>query len=370
MQNTSDNQFGPTQPENGHNFPWEPYYESAYPPNPAPAQSGGYEPAPAENNGDLITARRHFSRLGLGTFTILIVGVVAQVLVMIPLAFLWPGWMEHSWGFWLVSFLPLYAVAIPIGFLILRTVPAQPPERIDLRPGQFLTVAAVSIFMMYAGSFVGSLVAGVLQNVLGITVENPVEELVIGSSVVPRILVTVILAPIIEEFIFRKQLIDRMRVYGSRLAVVLSALMFGLFHGNLSQLFYAAALGLVFGYVYQRTGKMRYSVALHMLINFMGSVIAPVFLEHMPELEQLETMELTAIIENFSWMLAYLLYAFVLFGGAITGLVLLCVNFRKLTFAPAERKLPRGTEFQTACLNVGMILLLIGCVGEILLSLL
>ena len=37
-------------------------------------------------------------------------------------------------------------------------------------------------------------------------------------------------------------------------------------------------LGLVFGGVYLKTGKLRYSLSLHMIINFMGSVLAPGFL--------------------------------------------------------------------------------------------
>lgn len=79
----------------------------------------------------------------------------------------------------------------------------------------------------------------------------------------------------LEELFFRKALISHMKPYGEKTAVILSALMFGLFHGNFSQVFYAFFLGLLFGYVFVKTEKLRYSLMLHMIINFLGSVLAP-----------------------------------------------------------------------------------------------
>ena len=58
-----------------------------------------------------------------------------------------------------------------------------------------------------------------------------------------------------------------MRRYGEKTAIVFSALAFALFHMNLFQFFYAFGLGLIFGYVYTRTSRLRYSVLMHMLID-------------------------------------------------------------------------------------------------------
>ena len=178
----------------------------------------------------------------------------------------------------------------------------------------------------------------------------------------------VILAPVIEEYIFRKQLIDRMHIYGEKLAVITSALMFGLFHGNLSQLFYAFALGLVFGYVYLKTGKLRYSIGLHMLINLIGSVIGPLFLEKIAVLDTMETLDLAALEPIMPWLIGFGAYVVVLIGLAIAGLVLLCINKRRVSFAPSEMELPKGSRFKTAYVNVGMILLALGCLALIVAS--
>ena len=53
-----------------------------------------------------------------------------------------------------------------------------------------------------------------------------------------------------------------------------SALLFALYHANLEQFFYAFLLGLLLAYVYYRTGLLRVSVALHMVLNFFGAVMS------------------------------------------------------------------------------------------------
>ena len=47
--------------------------------------------------------------------------------------------------------------------------------------------------------------------------------------------------------------------------MLFSGLMFGLFHGNLNQFVYAFVLGLCFGFIYVKTGNIRYTIGLHML---------------------------------------------------------------------------------------------------------
>ena len=55
------------------------------------------------------------------------------------------------------------------------------------------------------------------------------------SNMMVTFLYMVICAPILEEYIFRKLIVDRTVKYGQGVAIVLSGLMFGLFHGNLNQ---------------------------------------------------------------------------------------------------------------------------------------
>ena len=79
----------------------------------------------------------------------------------------------------------------------------------------------------------------------------------------------VVLAPIAEEFLFR----GAMQGYLLRRwkkpiwAISVSALVFGVVHGNLMQLSFAFVLGLVLGWVCYRTGSLVPSMLMHFVNN-------------------------------------------------------------------------------------------------------
>ena len=51
-----------------------------------------------------------------------------------------------------------------------------------------------------------------------------------------------------------------------------------MYHGNLSQVFYATALGAIFAYVTLKTNRVQYAIILHIFINGMSAVIMPAIL--------------------------------------------------------------------------------------------
>lgn len=309
-----------------------------------------------------VHAKKPFSTLGLGIFMILLVGTVAQILAIVLMDAIMPDWGEQPWGMWLVTFAPLYLIAVPIGLLVMRKAPAKAPSEGSIKGKDFLKILIISVFMMYAGNLVGTIITALLQSITGVSAGNPIMNYAMGTALFPKILFMVVLGPIIEEYVFRKQLIDRMRPYGEKTAIIVSALMFGLFHGNLAQLFYAFTLGLVFGYVYIKTGKLRYSIGLHMFINCLGGVVAPALLEKAAILESIDMADTAALTAAAPWALAFLLYAVLLLGSAIAGLVLAIRN-RKVRFAEAEFELPKEGRFKTIYLNPGMLLFILGCLA-------
>lgn len=318
--------------------------------------------------GNLKTVRRNFSLLGIGIFVMLISGTLLASLAVAAAEYLRPGVMESDWGMWLLSYIPLYGVAIPLGLLVIRKVPAVAPAPGCWKPGQLVVILMVSFFMMYAGNYLGIGITALLQLIPGVTASNPVEGITNGTALLPRLLIVSIAAPFIEEYIFRKTLIDRMQLYGQKTAVVVSAALFGLFHGNLSQFFYAFALGLVFGYVYVKSGKLRYSIGLHMLINFLGGVIAPVFLQKIPLTPEGELV-MEALETALPWLVLLVLYGLAMVGLSLAGLVLLCVRRREITFGKSPMELPGAVRFRTVWCNAGMILAVLVCLVMIVLSL-
>ena len=326
----------------------------------------GYSPVPAAASPmpdissplpppeiDLAAARRHFSRLGAGAFLMLALSTVLQLLAAAAVMLVQPQGGISSLAVWLITFLPLYVVAIPAGLLLWRKMPAAAPEKTSLRPGQAACCLLIAMFLMYAGNLAGSLITAALQALLGAENLNPILDYAMDGSLWIKVPVMVVAAPLIEEYVFRKQFIDRARSYGEKPAVVLSAAVFGLFHGNLGQLFYAFAVGLLFGYIYVRTGRLRYSTALHMFINLLGSVVAPAIL---------------AAAGPDGTGLALAAYSFCMIALAAAGLVTLCIRARHVRFLPAERELPRGSRFKIACLNPGMIGFALLCLASIALT--
>lgn len=317
-----------------------------------------------ENAVDLAAAKQHFSRMGLAGFAFLLVGSLLQILVMAVVVAAAPHLLNTDWGFWVMNFAPLYLVAFPLALLILRRVPRAGalPEPESFGFGRWFGALLIGMFLMYAGNLIGLAVnwlIGLVQN--GAAPANPIDTLVTGSALLPRILIVVILGPIVEELLFRRALIDRMRLHGEKLAVVTSALMFGLFHGNLSQFFYAFFLGLVFGYVYLRSGKLRYTIALHICINALGSLLAPTIL-------QLANGETS--LEQSTAMMLVGLYGIVLIAASVSGLVLLLRRRKKIHFEPAEQEVPKNMQFSTVWLNLGMILFTLICLALIVIVIL
>lgn len=96
-----------------------------------------------------------------------------------------------------------------------------------------------------------------------------------SSITIPMLFYSVILAPIGEELIFRGTTMHLARkAVPFWLANVMQAFLFGLFHMNWIQGIYAFSLGLVLGYVCEKGGSIYYSIFLHFLFNFWGTVIS------------------------------------------------------------------------------------------------
>ena len=324
---------------------------------------------------DRTDARRSFSRAGWGIFAFLAVSSALQLLLGALSEVLGMDYAEQPWLFWVFNFLPIYAVGVPVCLLILRKAPETPCVTEKFGAGRLIVAAIICMFLMYAGNLIGMGVTAVLQWILGITPVNAVAELAFTEQLLPKILVMVIIAPFFEELVFRKALISRLRVYGERLAVITSAVLFALFHGNLSQMFYAFLLGLVFGYVYLRSGKLRHSLILHMFVNFMGSVLAPymVSLVGQANLEEFSSMSAAmdpaALVELITpGMIAFFAYIMLILALSLAGLVLFCVKVGRVRFYAAEKQLPREKLFGTVYLNVGMLLLILGFLALVVLT--
>ena len=107
----------------------------------------------------------------------------------------------------------------------------------------------------------------------------------VNTSDISMFLYVGLAAPLFEELVFRGLLMRSIEPYGQRLAIVLSALLFGLYHGNPVQTPYAFLVGLVLGYVAMEY-SMLWSIVLHILNNMVLGDLLPMALKSFSEQTQ------------------------------------------------------------------------------------
>lgn len=82
-----------------------------------------------------------------------------------------------------------------------------------------------------------------------------------------------ILAPFLEELLFRGIIYKGLRSsYSAKHSILISAIIFGVFHGQPSMIPGAIFFGLFFGYVYYKTNSLGMTVILHFSTNLFGFV--------------------------------------------------------------------------------------------------
>ena len=72
---------------------------------------------------------------------------------------------------------------------------------------------------------------------------------------------------IFEELLFRKWILNSSKKYGAVFAVILSSVLFALYHANVNQGIFALLIGILFGTIAVKTGTIKYTVLLHFLNN-------------------------------------------------------------------------------------------------------
>lgn len=312
--------------------------------------------------------KKTFSSLGFALAITLCMTLVAQILVLNIINALAPEIINKTWVQLSVSSLTMYIFGMGAGYLFLKATktPATAPEKKKLKFSHWLLVLIISFGAMYTGNLIGTVFTGIVSNILGYEVENTLVSILgSGPSVALILVYMVILAPILEELFFRKILIDRMLPYGEKISIFVSALLFGLFHGNFNQFFYATILGLILGFIYCKTGDIKHTIYLHMTINFFGSIV-PMLLTELIDMDAiaqaLETKDLQILFDNAASLAVYAAYSMLIYAVWILGIVFFFLFIKRYTFKKSELLLPEGAErTKLYYLNPGMIVTFIFC---------
>ena len=197
-----------------------------------------------------------FVMLGLGFSYEKAVGIledpaILQVLQIVLSAFLFT-----------VPFIIVYKIG---RYRISDLVPFEKPAKGDFLPLFLLGVSFCS-FANIAVSY-----AGAIFEAFGINYEVDYGENPEGFfGFMLSLIATVIVPALVEELACRGLLLGSLRKFGDGFAVLVSAIMFGIMHGNFEQMPFAFLVGLVLGFITVKSGTIWIAAAVHGFNNFIS----------------------------------------------------------------------------------------------------
>ncbi|MBP3596927.1 MAG: CPBP family intramembrane metalloprotease [Clostridia bacterium] len=103
-------------------------------------------------------------------------------------------------------------------------------------------------------------------NLFGYTTFASIETATGVSNTISMFIYVSILAPIIEEIIYRGFILRKLENHGKLLAIVISSIIFGFMHENIYQNIFGILIGFVFSYITIEYG-IRWSILLHIINN-------------------------------------------------------------------------------------------------------
>lgn len=309
--------------------------------------------APENSPARLISdERRRIAVPLLAVVCIYLVTMLVQELALVLIALFAPSLAKESWFMLVLGNTPMYLCGMPLSLLVFSFAKADPPKQTRLSPLAFLGLIPICFCVTIIGSFISTAISSVIEMITGSAPSNELQEITTNTPLWTNLLFVGILAPILEEIFFRKLVIDRWRRWGDLPAILCSGLLFGLIHGNVGQVVYATLVGMVFGYIYLRTGKLRYTVALHMIVNLIGGVFTSEVIKHL-DLEALAEGSPAALLENMVPLLAFMGYLCFLLLCFVCAPIALALLWKHIRFERGENRLSAGGWARAALLNPG-----------------
>lgn len=147
-----------------------------------------------------------------------------------------------------------------------------------------------SVFGVFLSWITQALVSVFEMNVLGISPDSENTKMIMEITRISPFffIVPAVVAPILEELIFRKIIFGTFyKRTNFFVAAILSSFIFGVIHGEIEHLLIYSSMGFVLAYVYVKTKRIITPIIVHMSLNTI-SLLAQFFIDP-EELEQIMT---------------------------------------------------------------------------------
>ena len=283
--------------------------------------------------------KKFFSKIGFNYLALAIIALAAEIIMFNLLNIINPNYLNNLNLISSLTSICNYIIPLPLFYGLMKKIEITKLEKSKLNTKTFIIFLGISLTLMWIGNILGLTTTSLLSRITHNDITNPVQQLISSIDIWLNFFIISIIAPIFEEIIFRKIIIDRTIKYGVKVSILMSAIIFALFHGNLNQFFYTFLIGGFFAYVYVKTGNIIYSIILHMAVNLMGSVVS------LTVAQSFINLQLSFNIFDVSIIIIYLIILILSFCIGLASLF----KFRDKLFIKLE------IPYKTVFLNYGMI---------------
>ena len=218
--------------------------------------------------------KNFFSKIGINYLAYSIASILFLIILSNIIAVIRPEILNNINIATIITAICNYVLPLPILLFLMRKLDSTEIKKNNLGFKTFLKYLCITFTLMWIGNITGTIITNLLSFTIQNDIANPIQNLINSTDLWLNLILISLIGPIFEEIIFRKILIDRTIKYGPLASILVSAIIFGLIHGNLNQFCYTVLVGGFFAYVYIKTGQIKYSIGLHIILNMLGSVLS------------------------------------------------------------------------------------------------
>ncbi|MGN0573306.1 MAG: lysostaphin resistance A-like protein [Acutalibacteraceae bacterium] len=242
-------------------------------------------------------------------------------------------------------FMSVFSLLVPFGIggmLISRKTGDQVFNFGKPVSGKLMVFAVpLGFFVCLAGNYVSSIFVNIMSDI-GFNLSSP--DFDVPSDIPGRIvyLVSIAVVPaLVEEFAIRGAVLQPLRRYGDKFAIIASAIIFAVLHGNLIQAPFALIAGIALGYAVCITNSIWTGVLIH-FCNNLYSVIIEFLIEDIADEQLLNRI--------------YIITMIALYAVSILGSVIFVIVKGKRKLMPSFTLISDGQKMKSFLINLPMVI--------------
>lgn len=275
----------------------------------------------------------------------------------------------------LILYIIMYPVGMPLLFFVFRKISCKYKDqkikdcfKKPLMPtGWVVKWIVITIGICYLTTYVSNIFFLIIESITKIKL-NPAEFSTDTSSpisILTYVLALPFFAPFFEELFFRGTIYRNVRKYGPWSMIIISGIIFGLWHLNYQQMIYAAVMGIFACLVFEKTQSIIPTMIVHFIVNSIG--FFQLMILSGLDIEKIQAGDTSEMFAHPVRLLLLAGMGVVIFAFIITAIVLLIIELVKHrdSFKPEYkcRELTGGKSFLVFITSPVMAVALLFMIG-------